>query len=353
MFLSKLYSWHTNIDRDLPWTLTKDPYKIWLSEIILQQTRVDQGRDYYIKFITLWPTVVDLADANSDDILRAWQGLGYYSRARNLHFSAQLIRDNYHGVFPSAFDEIIKLKGVGAYTAAAIASFAFGLCYPVLDGNVMRVISRYHGITAPVDEPTTIKKVNEILEATIDRKDPGHFNQAMMDFGATYCTPKNPDCGSCVYNNSCKAYIEGMVDSIPLKVKKVKRKVRYFHYLDISDSQHIIVEKRRDKDIWQGLYQLPLIEKTDDSQIFDSTIYQSSYFSDNEGDYSLRIVSSQKLQKHILTHQDIMATVHQIEMSPRIEISSKLCDIIPLATIDKIGFPKLLVSYLEKYKIID
>ena len=353
MFINNLYSWHAGIDRDLPWTFTKDPYKIWISEIILQQTRVEQGRAYYEKFVNLWPTAVDLANAPIDDVLRAWQGLGYYSRARNLHFTAQIVRDKYNGFFPSNYEDILRLKGIGRYTAAAIGSFAFGLCYPVLDGNVMRVMARYHGITAPVDNPSTIKEVYYLLQKTIDKDDPAHFNQAMMDFGATLCTPKNPDCSSCIFSDSCKAYIQKIVDMIPLKVKKVKRTTRYFHYLEISDGLHLTVEKRHNKDIWQGLYQLPMIEMKDDAPLSQALIAQSNYFNDSTVGKDMKIISSQKLSKHVLTHQDIIATVHRLETHSVSDFSIASCETILISNLDKIGFPKLLVSYLEKYKIID
>lgn len=353
MFLNKLYSWHAFVERDMPWTLTKDPYKIWLSEIILQQTRVDQGRSYYLKFVNQWPTIIDLANAPIDDVLRAWQGLGYYSRARNLHTSAQAVRDNFNGVFPSTYDEIIQLKGVGAYTAAAIASFAFGLCYPVLDGNVIRVMARYHGITVPVDESSTIAAINLLLNETIDRNDPAHFNQAMMDFGATYCTPKNPMCSSCVFNDSCIAYKDDLVEMIPLKIKKIKRKTRYFHYLDVKDGLHVIVEKRKEKDIWQGLYQLPLIEVAKDIKLSENMIAQSNYIDGIIEEHEIKILSSSKLSKHVLSHQDILATVHQIELPFKNENLFVSSERILISNLDNIGFPKLLVSYLEKYKIID
>ena len=253
-------SWHAEIDRDLPWKETQDPYKIWLSEIILQQTRVSQGRSYYLKFIERFPCVEDLALATEDEVLSLWKGLGYYSRARNLHTTAKVIVEEYRGVFPKEYQDIIALKGIGKYTAAAIASFAYNQPFAVVDGNVYRVLSRVFGMIDPVDTAQGKNKIHAISDKCIDRINPAEYNQAIMDFGALQCKPGIPDCTKCPMNQVCWVFNNSSPDKYPVKNRKVNVTKRYFNFLLFQKDKSVYLEKRKDKDIWEGLYQLPLIE---------------------------------------------------------------------------------------------
>jgi A/G-specific adenine glycosylase len=255
-----LIEWFNLNKRDLPWRNTCDPYRIWLSEIILQQTRVNQGLSYYLKFISAWPDVVSLANASEDEVLKMWQGLGYYSRARNLHQTAQKVRDIYKGIFPADPKDISSLKGVGEYTTAAIASFAFGHPLAVVDGNVVRVLSRFFNVDVPFDTGQGKKIFRELAQQQLDRKDPGTHNQAIMEFGARQCKPVNPGCMQCPLQEQCQAFALGLVDDLPVKKKKVKVKKRNFNYLVCNDFNKILLRQRKEKDIWQNLYEFPLLE---------------------------------------------------------------------------------------------
>ena len=244
----------------MPWKETKDPYKIWISEIVLQQTRVAQGTDYYNRLIDAFPTVQDLAKASEDEVLSLWKGLGYYARARNLHYAAKQIVEDHGGVFPKSYDEIISLKGVGVYTAAAIASFAFDLPHAVVDGNVYRVLSRYFNLSTPIDTTSGKKTYAALAQENLVAKRASHYNQAIMDFGALQCTPVSPSCTTCTLRDSCGAYAQGTVDLLPIKEKKLTIKSRYFNYLYCRKGDKILMMKRKAKDIWQGLYELPMVE---------------------------------------------------------------------------------------------
>ncbi|MGI8893510.1 MAG: A/G-specific adenine glycosylase [Bacteroidia bacterium] len=257
-----LIDWYNQNKRDLPWRNTADPYKIWLSEIILQQTRVNQGMSYYLKFAETFPDIVSLANAPEDQILKLWQGLGYYSRARNLHFTAKKIRDEFNGIFPSDPKEIFSLKGIGEYTTAAISSFAFGLPLAVVDGNVVRLLSRFFNIEEPFDTRAGKEIFRVLALRYLDRKDPGTYNQAIMEFGARQCKPGIPDCNECPLQNDCQAFALGTIEKLPVKKKQVKVKVRNFNYL-ISNKDKNFIRQRIEKDIWQNLYEFPLIETTE------------------------------------------------------------------------------------------
>jgi A/G-specific adenine glycosylase len=260
-FSNQLIYWYLQNDRDLPWRKTKNPYFIWLSEIMLQQTRVNQGLSYYITFTKEFPTVFDLANASESKVLKLWQGLGYYSRARNLHFSAKYIASELKGEFPSTYDEIKKLKGVGDYTASAISSICFSEPEAVVDGNVYRVLSRYFGIKTPINSSAGIKEFKKLAQILIDSKQPGAHNQAIMDFGALHCKPQNPLCETCPLNNSCIALATKSIKELPVKEKKIKVRKRYFNFLVfVSDNGQTILSERKGKGIWQGLYQFPLVE---------------------------------------------------------------------------------------------
>ncbi|WP_428743559.1 A/G-specific adenine glycosylase [Tenacibaculum sp.] len=258
---NKLIYWYLQNKRELPWRKTNDPYRVWLSEIMLQQTRVAQGLPYFLKFTEAFPTVFDLAKANEGKVLKLWQGLGYYSRARNLHFTAKYIVKELNGVFPENYKGLLQLKGVGDYTASAIASICYDEPVAVVDGNVYRVLSRYFGIATPINSTKGIKEFKELAQTLIDASQPGVYNQAIMDFGALHCKPQNPLCNECPVSDSCVALAKNSINDLPVKEKKIKIKKRYFNYLvPITDDNQTVLEERTGKGIWQGLYQFPLLE---------------------------------------------------------------------------------------------
>lgn len=261
-----LLDWYAEHRRDFPWRKTNNPYHIWLCEIILQQTRTQQGLPYYQRFIQTYPTVEELANAPLERVLKLWQGLGYYSRARNLHETAQVVRDRYQGQFPNTFEELLSLKGVGDYTASAIGSICFGLRQPVVDGNVYRVLSRFLGDPFPIDHHKALPYFKEKAFELMGKSDPAEFNQAIMEFGALHCTPKQPQCHSCPFQNNCVAHQTQKVLDFPQKKNRVKIRKRYFHYLVLNKGfVNTLLQKRTQKDIWEGLYEFPLLEK-DSSQ---------------------------------------------------------------------------------------
>ena len=260
-FNSKLTYWYSTHKRDLPWRSTKDPYHIWLSEIILQQTQIKQGLPYYLKFVKHYPTVFDLAQAKEDMILKDWQGLGYYSRARNLHKTAQYIAEELDGIFPKSYKELLKLRGVGDYTASAIASICYEEKTAVVDGNVYRVLSRFFGIETPINSTQGIKQFKARAISLLPQKNIGDYNQAIMEFGARQCKPKSPDCSKCPLANDCVAHNTGQIQLFPVKLKKLKVTKKHFNFLVVNSKNHkTILEKRTTKGIWQNLYQFPLIE---------------------------------------------------------------------------------------------
>ena len=303
-FSKILLEWYVLNKRELPWRNTDNPYLIWLSEIILQQTRVEQGLPYYLKFVKAFPTINDLAGAEEDKVLKFWQGLGYYSRARNLHHSARYIIQNHNGIFPKKYSDILNLKGVGSYTAAAIASFSFGLPYAVVDGNVIRVLSRVFGIETPSDSYAGKKKFQKLAQALLSKRSPAENNQAIMDFGAIQCVPKSPKCNLCPFIAYCIAYETNSVNSLPVKVKKNKPKNRFLHYLFIQNKNGIVLEKRR-VGVWKGLYELPFLEysnKKTDLEVLSSFEWLDFFKNKN---YKLKLVSEEFVHK--LSHQHIYA----------------------------------------------
>ena len=303
-FSQILLQWYTLNKRELPWRGTNNPYFIWLSEIILQQTRVEQGLPYYLKFIKEFPTVTDLAIAQEDKVLKLWQGLGYYSRARNLHFSAKSIVQDYDGLFPKTYNDILNLKGVGTYTAAAISSFAFELPYAVVDGNVIRVLSRIFGVEIPFDTALGKKKYQGLAQNLLDKKKSGENNQAIMEFGAIQCTPKLPRCSSCPFSFNCVAYSTNSIEKFPVKSKKIKVKKRFLNYLLIQNENAIILGKRS-KGIWKGLYEFPFIEYP--TKKSEKTVIISNEWIDffKNTDYKIESVSDEFIHK--LSHQHIYA----------------------------------------------
>ncbi|MFN4233492.1 MAG: A/G-specific adenine glycosylase [Bacteroidia bacterium] len=347
-FSAILINWYLNNKRNLPWRNTRDPYKIWLSEIILQQTRVEQGLPYYQKFIEKYPTVFNLAKAKQDEVLKLWQGLGYYSRARNLHFTAKEIVKNYKGQFPNNYQEIRALKGIGDYTAAAIASFAFDLPYAVVDGNVMRVLSRYLGINEPIDSTKGKKLFAEAAQELLDKKNPAVHNQAIMEFGAIYCVPVKPNCEYCIFNSTCEAFRSKKVNELPVKSKKTKIKKRFFHYLIVENKGKTYLQKRAEGDIWQGLYEFPLIE-TDKALDFEELIKQleSKNFFKN---ISIELVKTSQDKKHILSHQHIHARFFHVKVNKLAKL--KAYKQISMSELDKFALPRLIHRYLEEEMIL-
>ncbi len=260
-FTKQIVEWYTEHKRDLPWRKSKNPYHIWLSEIMLQQTQVAQGLPYFLKFTENYPTVFDLANAEEEEVLKLWQGLGYYSRARNLHFTAKYIANELNGVFPKTYKELIKLKGVGDYTASAISSICFDEPDAVVDGNVYRVLSRYFGIKTAINSTEGIKEFKALAQEVLDKSQSGLYNQALMDFGAIHCKPKKPLCEDCMLTANCVALNTNLVSELPYKEKKTKVRNRYFNYLFIiTQDEQTILNQRVGKGIWQNLYEFPLIE---------------------------------------------------------------------------------------------
>jgi len=270
-----IQKWYVENHRNLPWRDTKSPYKIWLSEIILQQTRVDQGMSYFHKFCTLFPTIDDLAKASEQEILTAWQGLGYYSRARNLHKTANYIVEIHGSKFPETYEGLLSLPGVGPYTAAAIGSFAFNIPNAVVDGNVYRVLSRYFDIESPTDSLSGKKEFAELAQSLIDKSNPAQHNQAIMEFGALVCTPKKADCQNCPLVSSCGAFSKQTVYNRPVKKRKTAVRSRYFHFILAEKEGKILIQQRTDKDIWQNMYQLPLLEYDNaETSPFDNSTFR-------------------------------------------------------------------------------
>ncbi len=311
-FSDILSQWYAINKRDLPWRSTVNPYYIWLSEIILQQTRVNQGLPYYLKFIDAFPAVADLANADEDLVLKLWQGLGYYSRARNLQFSAKLILSEFGGNFPDNHADILKLKGVGSYTAAAISSFSFGLPFAVLDGNVIRVLSRVFGIQTPFDTTAGKKQFQKLAQELLDKKNPAEYNQAIMEFGALQCVPKSPKCNDCPIVNDCIAFNTNTVSLLPVKSKKLKVKSRFLHFLVVNKNYEVLIGKRN-SGIWQGLYEFPFLEF--DENLNEKSVLKSPLWINFFKDSVKQISSISEEYIHKLSHQKIHAKFWEIDVN--------------------------------------
>lgn len=342
---NSLIEWYTHYKRDLPWRESKDPYNIWVSEIILQQTRVNQGISYYYKFIDKFPDINSLAHASLDDLLKTWQGLGYYSRARNMHYTALDIVNNYKGEFPSEYSELIKLKGIGDYTASAIASISFNRATPVLDGNVFRVIARLFGLSASTQSIEGKKEFKKILFDLIPDKNPGIFNQSTMEFGALQCVPKNPDCNSCMLNFVCFAYCNNMVTDLPVKKQKIKQKIRYFNYMYILCDDFTFIEKRTKNDIWKLLYQFPLIETEQQVSIneLEKNPTWNQVFKDTIPDVEINYYE----KKHILSHQILYSRIYKVRINQVNDFLTNNYTRTHISDLVIYGIPKLLEDYLK------
>ena len=309
-FSPRLKLWYELNKRDLPWRESTDPYVIWISEIILQQTRVAQGFDYFQRFIRRFPDITTLAEASEDEVMKYWQGLGYYSRARNLHTAAKSM----NGVFPKTYEGVLALKGVGEYTAAAICSIAYDMPYAVVDGNVYRVISRYLGIDVPIDSTEGKKLFRELAQELLDKKRPAEYNQAIMDFGALQCTPMSPDCTVCPLTDLCMALAKGIVKQLPVKQHKTKVSSRYFNYIYVRAGAYTFIHKRTGNDIWKNLFEFPLIETPD--EVNEERFYVLPQFRElfAEGEEPvIRLVL--KNVKHVLSHRVIHANFYEVLLS--------------------------------------
>ncbi len=333
-FSLSIIGWYRQNKRDLPWRNTKDPYLIWLSEIILQQTRVEQGTSYYLKFKENYPEVADLANATELDVLNNWQGLGYYSRARNLHHSAKHIHEVLNGEFPSEYSEIIKLKGVGKYTAAAISSFAFNEAQAVVDGNVYRLLSRVFDIDLPIDSGKGQKYFQQLADQLIDTEDSATHNQAIMEVGSIVCSPKAPSCAVCPLNDICLGLKNNTIEQRPVKTKKIKVTSRFFHYLVFHFDNKTYIEKRSQKGIWQNLYQFPLIETSVEASEEEKTIWKDQHYE------SIPI-------RHLLSHQKIDVVFHHINKKP--ELIQNNWQEIKLSSIQEFPIPRIIDKYLIEH----
>lgn len=336
-FSQKLISWYLQNKRDLPWRETKNPYKIWLSEVILQQTRVAQGLPYYKNFVKKFPTVFDLAQADEEQVLKTWQGLGYYSRARNLHHTSKHISENLNGNFPENYNDLLKLKGIGSYTAAAIASFSYQEPVAVLDGNVYRVLSRYFGIQTDISSSKAKKEFQELANRVLDKKQPSLFNQAIMEFGALQCVPKNPNCKACIFKDSCFALQKNKVAQLPIKLKKTKITQRFLNYLVFMDeNENTIINKRTQNGIWKNLYEFPLLEVTEKKDLEVITQKISEMYSDQ---YTIKDISvfNPKEIVHKLSHQQLYILFWKISVRGNLNKSIALSEIS--------GYPFPIVIY--------
>ncbi len=336
----KLIAWYNINKRDLPWRNTKDPYKIWLSEIILQQTQVIQGLNYYIKFTDTFPTVTDLADAPEDTVMKLWQGLGYYSRARNLHAAAKFIKAEHKGKFPKTYEHIKNLKGVGDYTAAAVSSFAFGLPHAVLDGNVYRVLSRVFDLHTPINSGQGKKEFQQLADELLDKNQPALHNSAMMEFGALWCKPQNPKCEECVLQPYCAAYKNNTVHQLPVKDKKTNIRNRYFHYVIFNYKEDVYIQKRSEKDIWQNLYQFYLIETQ--AQEKEETVLNHEALKSLSSKFEVLKITP--LKKHILSHQHLYAVFYELKIKEPLKNKSLLK--INRNKLVDYGLPQLIIKYL-------
>jgi A/G-specific adenine glycosylase len=299
---------------------------VWVSEIILQQTRIQQGWDYYLRFIQAFPDVKALAEAPEEQVLRVWQGLGYYSRARNMHAAAQSVMHEHRGKFPSTYEQVRQLKGIGDYTAAAICAFAYGPSYPAVDGNVLRIISRVFGIHDNIADNSTRKEITSLCQKLMVDADPADFNQALMDFGSLQCTPKNPDCERCPMQSECYAFKHQQVDTLPVNIKRIQIKKRYFHYFVCIKNDIIIIEKRENDDIWKGLYQLPMSETQNSRKLDFKLLYQT---------------------KHQLTHQTIYAYFYDTPDESTLPEAAGQRMEIKVKDIDDYAFPKLIINFFD------
>lgn len=339
-----LLHWFAREGRDLPWRRTRDPYRIWLSEVILQQTRVAQGMEYYLRFTERFPDVGALAAAPEDEVLKLWQGLGYYSRARNLHAAARQVVEQFDWVFPRTFAEVRSLRGVGDYTAAAVCSIAYDAPCAVLDGNVYRVLSRLFDIDIPIDTAAGKRAFAQLAQSQLDAARPGLYNQAVMDFGALQCTPAQPHCGDCPLAGRCLALAAGTVSARPVKQGRAKVRDRWFNYLHITCGGETLLRRREGGDIWQGLYEFPLVETA--SAVDFTELATTEAFRELLCNADWRLVRSVAMPRHQLSHQTLHALFHRIECGVMPAFPA-----VPTASLGDYAVPRLIDRYLIKYQI--
>lgn len=345
-FTQEVISWYLVNKRDLPWRDTRDPYIIWLSEIIMQQTRVDQGMSYFRRFAENYPTVADFASASEDEILKHWQGLGYYSRGRNMHHTAQVVMEEHAGYFPKKYDELLKLKGIGEYTAAAISSFSADEAKAVVDGNVFRLLSRYFGIDTPINSYAGKKVFTALANEVLDKGAPGIYNQAVMEFGSLQCKPVNPSCSVCPLQAGCDACRSNRVAELPVKIKPQKVRDRYFNFILAVENEAVLMHKRGPKDIWENLYQLPLFETA--RPMNASELIESEDFIDSFGN-NVVIKGISATVKHLLSHQRLHAQFIEISDFKLHEKNSRGWFYANSTDLSRLAQPKLIFEFLEKF----
>ena len=338
--------WHAKNPRRLPWEGgPRDPYHIWISEVIMQQTRIEQGAPYYLRFVSRYPDIFKLATASLDDVLRSWQGLGYYTRARNLHKAAQHLVSQHQGVFPTTYEQLLLLPGIGPYSASAIASFAYNLPYPVVDGNVKRVVARFEGIHDNISLPAVHEKIREHANKYMRGVEPAVFNQAIMNFGAILCKPQNPLCEQCPLSKKCIAFKLGLTSEIPVSMKKKPNTHRYFHYLVLHFGKKILLFQRTGKDIWNSLYSPPLIETTNSRKPSSSVI--KNYVADLLGHADFSLARSSKDVRQLLSHQTIHGKFHHLEVHTRPTKNLPAYTWVSKKELAKYGKPKMIVDYFD------
>lgn len=345
LFAELLLKWNAHANkREMPWKEEKDPYKIWLSEIILQQTRVEQGWNYYLRFINKFPNIKALANTNDDEVFKLWEGLGYYNRCKNLLSTARYISNEYDGIFPKEYDHILKLKGVGTYTASAICSFAYNQPYAVVDGNVFRVLSRYFGIVTPIDSAAGKKEFSLLAQSVLDKNNAAQYNQAIMDFGAVLCKFSKPLCGICPLESSCSAHLKGLVNHLPVKEKRINKKIRYFTWLKINVKNELLIYQRTAKDIWQNLFEFYLIENEESPSWSEQDIELFCYNIFNQAPVSVRLGDIEEQQ---LTHQKIKGQVIEVELNKKPDVLKKQ-RWVNKNKLKELAFPKILNDYLKR-----
>jgi A/G-specific adenine glycosylase len=350
IFTKRLLEWNESSNtRKMPWKGEKDPYKIWLSEIILQQTRVEQGLAYYNRFISAYPTVNLLAGVPEQEVFKLWEGLGYYSRCKNLIATAKLISTSLEGKFPDTYENIRALKGIGPYTAAAISSFAFGLPYAVVDGNVLRVLSRYFGITKAIDSTEGKKLYNNLAEELLDREHPAIYNQAIMDFGAIICKAQQPLCNVCVQQDDCKAYKNDLVKLLPVKEKSLVKKTRWFYYFIVEYKNHFYIRKRNNKDIWENLYEFVLKESGNELVEDEHSLRAISESLLHQDNVVIRRVSKVYTQK--LTHQTIQGRFITLAINKPAFLENEYQAVLK-NDLDNYPFPKIIANWLLENKTV-
>ncbi len=328
-FRTEIITWYLANARKLPWRAHTNPYFIWISEVILQQTRVEQGLPYYYKFIEKYPTIADFANAPLSDILLLWQGLGYYSRARNMHKCAQIVLENYDGKFPASYNQLLLLPGIGKYTAAAIASFCFNEKKAVVDGNVNRLVARYLGIDFPVNEKLGMQLIEDFVTKEIDKSEPANFNQAMMEMGAIVCKPSNPLCNQCVLAQNCFALKENKINLLPIKTKKVKVRIRYLHYF-VADENQFKIYQRDNTDVWASLYEFPILETDKDIEIADAVLLEKFV--------------------HQLTHQKIYAKLWKVMHIDKYISENLITFDVDFKSMEKFPMHQLMIKMIKKWQ---